>query len=490
MATIRVKRRLSGGSGAPASLKTAELAWSGVDQVLFIGQGDDGGGNATSILSIAGAGAAVLLSGDQTITDTKTFGDYPIIPTAPTSDNTTKAASTAFVKAQNYLTGNETVTFTGDATGSGETSVALTLANSGVTAGTYGKVTVDAKGRVTVGAALDAGDIPSLAHTKISDFDTGVRSNRLDQMADPTAAVSMNSQKITNLGTPTGAADAVTKAYADALTGGLDFKESVRVATTGNHSLSGLSAIDGITPLSGERVLVKDQTSAEDNGIYEAASGAWSRASDFDTSGDVSSGALTFVEEGSTNGGQQWILTTTGNITLGTTSLSFTQFGGGTTYGAGNGLTLTGSTFSVDTVSSGRITVAGAGIDLATVGSAGTYRSVTTDAYGRVTAGTNPTTLAGYGITDAQALDATLTAFAGLSGAADRLPYFTGSDAFALATFTSQARSLMDDTSFGAMRTTLGLGTIATQAASNVNLTGGTIGASVVINSDIDGGTY
>lgn len=467
MATIRVKRRLSGGSGAPASLKTAELAWSGVDQIFYIGQGDDGGGNATSILAIAGAGAAVLLTGNQTISDTKTFADYPIIPTAPTSDNTTKAASTAFVKAQNYLTGNETVTLSGDATGSGETSIAVTLANSGVTAGTYPKVTVDAKGRVTAGASLVSGDIPSLAHTKISDFDAGVQANRLDQLATPTAAVSMNGEKITNLGTPTGAADAVTKAYADALTGGLDFKESVRIASTGNLSLSGLSAIDGITPIAGDRILAKDQSSAEDNGIYEAAAGAWSRAADFDSSGDVSSGALMFVEEGSTNGGQQWILTTTGNITLGTTSLSFTQFGGGTTYGAGNGLTLTGSTFSVDTVSSGRITVAGAGIDLATVGTAGTYRSVTTDAYGRVTAGTNPTTLAGYGITDAQPLDATLTDFAGLSGVADRLPYFDGADSFALATFTSFARTLLDDTTAG-----------------------GTIGASVTINSDIDGGTY
>jgi len=138
------------------------------------------------------------------------------------------------------------------------------------------------------------------------------------------------------------------------------------------------------------------------------------------------------------------------------------------------------------TASSARIVVSADSIDLAITGvGAGTYRSVTVDTYGRVTAGSNPTTLTGYGITDAQPLDATLTALAGLTTAADRLPYATGADTFALATFTAFGRSLVDDADATAGRTTLGLGTLATQAANNVGITGGTIDGVT-----IDGGTF
>ena len=90
-----------------------------------------------------------------------------------------------------------------------------------------------------------------------------------------------------------------------------------------------------------------------------------------------------------------------------------------------------------------------------------------------------------YAITDAQPLDATLTALAGLATAADRLPYATGVDTFALATFTAFGRSLVDDADAAAARTTLGLGTLATQAASNVSITGGTLDGVT-----IDGGTF
>jgi len=114
-----------------------------------------------------------------------------------------------------------------------------------------------------------------------------------------------------------------------------------------------------------------------------------------------------------------------------------------------------------------------------------TYRLVTVDTYGRITAGSNPTTLAGCGITDAQPLDATLTALAGLSTVADRLPYATGADTFALATFTAFGRSLLDGADAAAARTTLGLGSMATQAANNVSITGGTIDSVT-----LDGGTF
>ena len=483
--TLRIKRRASGSPGAPTSLANAELAFNEVDDVLYYGKGTGGaGGTATTTPAIAGAGAFLTLSSAQTVSGNKTFTGDVVVVTQATSDSSTKAATTAFVKAQNYLTGNQSITYTGDATGSGTTSVTLTLASVG-TAGTYTKVTTDAKGRVTAGTTLSASDIPTLTAVKISDFDTQVRTSRLDQMTAPTASVSLNSQKITNLATPTADGDAATKAYVDATKQGLDVKDSVRVATTGNITLSAAQTIDGVAVVAGERVLVKDQSTASGNGIYVVAAGAWSRATDADTSAKVTAGMFTFVAEGTVNADSGWVLTTNDAITLNTTSLTFTQFSGAGQIVAGSGLTKTGNTLDVGTANAARIVVNADSIDLATAGTAGTYKSVTTDAYGRVTAGTNPTTLSGYGITDAQGLDATLTALAGVTVAANQVIYATGADTFTVTSLTSFGRSLIDDADAATSRTTLGLGTIATQDANNVSITGGSID-----NITLDGGSF
>lgn len=484
--TLRIKRRASGSPGAPSSLANAEVAFNEVDDVLYYGKGTGGaGGTATTVEAIAGAGAFLTLGTAQTVSGNKTFTGDVVVPTQASSDSSTKAASTAFVKAQNYLTSNETITVSGDASGTGTTAITLTLASVG-TAGTYTKVTTDAKGRVTAGAALEATDIPTLTAAKISDFDTQVRTNRLDQLAAPTAAVSLNAQKITNLADPTDAQDAATKAYVDATKQGLDVKDSVRAATTANITLSGTQTIDGVSLMAGDRVLVKNQSTPSENGIYTVVSGgSWTRSVDFNTSAKVTSGAFTFVEEGTTNADSGWVLTTDGSITLDTTALTFTQFSGAGQMLAGAGLTKTGNTIDVVSADSGRILVNADSIDLATAGTAGTYTKVTTDAYGRVTSGSSPTTLSGYGITDAQPLDATLTALAGVTVAADQLIYATGADAFAVASLTVFGRSLIDDADAAAGRATLGLGTMSTQNANNVAITGGTIDGIT-----IDGGTF
>lgn len=117
------------------------------------------------------------------------------------------------------------------------------------------------------------------------------------------------------------------------ITGG-DFKDSVRAATTANITLSGAQAIDGVSVVAGDRVLVKDQTTGNENGIYVAAVGAWTRATDADTGAEFNPGAVIPVEEGTANGDTIWLLTNNGTVTIGTTALVFSNaFGSGGTPG-------------------------------------------------------------------------------------------------------------------------------------------------------------
>lgn len=181
----------------------------------------------------------------------------------------------------------------------------------------------------------------------ISDFDTQVRTSRLDQMAAPTSAVGFNGQRITNLGTPTADTDAANKAYVDAARSGLDVKQSVRAATTADITLSGTQTIDGVVLTAGDRVLVKNQATGSENGIYTVAAGAWARATDADTDAEVNGGLFAFVEEGTANGDSGWVLTTDNPITLGTTSLAFAKFSSTGDISAGSGLTKTGNSLDV-----------------------------------------------------------------------------------------------------------------------------------------------
>lgn len=184
----------------------------------------------------------------------------------------------------------------------------------------------------------------------ISDFNTSVQASRLDQMAAPSASVSLNSQKITNLATPTVDSDAATKGYVDSSVNGTDWKQSVRVGTTANlGALSGLLTVDGVTLVANDRILVKDQSTASANGIYVAAAGAWSRSTDADANAEVTAGLSVMITEGTTLADTQWRLITNDPIVVGTTALSFTQIGAGTSYSQGTGISIAGSVISVDT---------------------------------------------------------------------------------------------------------------------------------------------
>ena len=148
-----------------------------------------------------------------------------------------------------------------------------------------------------------------------------------------------------------GASSLVSKEYVDAVKVGLDFKDSVRVASTANVTVSGPgAAIDGITLSSNDRVLLKNQSTGSENGIYvfNGAASALTRATDADANAEVTAGMFVFVEEGTVNADQGFVLTTDGTITVGSTSLSFTQFSGAGQIVAGDAITKTGNQLDVN----------------------------------------------------------------------------------------------------------------------------------------------
>lgn len=229
----------------------------------------------------------------------------------------------------------------GDA-GSGVASSVVAAFGPGVTGTLTGTNTFSGTTNTFTSAVVLTGTVSG---TGISTYVLG---KRLDEFAVPTSNVSLNSNKITNLADPTSAQDAATKAYVDAARSGLDVKASVRVATTANITLSGSQTIDGVVVSSGDRVLVKNQTAGSQNGIYDVATGAWTRSTDSDTSTEFNSGAFTFIEEGTVGAGKGYVLTTANPITLGTTSLTFTLFSSAGAITAGTDLSFSGTTLNVN----------------------------------------------------------------------------------------------------------------------------------------------
>ena len=290
--TVRIKR--STGSSAPTSLANAELAHAEGSDIIFIGKGTGGaGGSATSIEKIGGKGA---------------FFDK----------DTTRTANTVL---------------------------------SGPTSGSASAPTF---------RALVSDDIPSLAHTKISDFDAGVRTNRLDQMTAPTGSVSLNSQNITNVADPVNAQDAATKGFVEATSQGLDVKDSCVAATTGNITISTAlnngDTLDGVTLSTNDRVLVKDQSTASQNGIYIVGSSP-ARADDL-AAGSDAAGMFTFVEQGTVNADNGFVCTSNkGSAVVGTNNLTFAQFSGAGQITAGDGLDKSGNTLSVDLKANGGLVI-------------------------------------------------------------------------------------------------------------------------------------
>jgi hypothetical protein len=207
----------------------------------------------------------------------------------------------------------------------------------------------------------------------------------------PTAPVDFGGQRIINLGTPTAATDAATKAYVDSVATGLDVKDSVRAASTGNVSVAAPGAtLDGVTLVTGDRVLLKNQTTAAQNGIYiwTGPAAAMARAPDANTSTEVTSGMYTLVVAGTVHGSTGWVLSTPDPIVLDTTALSFSQISAPTVYvGTVNRITVTGNQIDIAATYVGQASITTVG----TIGT-GTWQGT---AVGIAYGGTGATTAAG-----------------------------------------------------------------------------------------------
>ena len=401
--TIRIKRRASGGgAGAPSTLANAELAFNEQTNIMYYGTGTGGaGGSATSVIPVAGNGAFVDLSSNQTVAGIKTFS-------STISGSVDGNAGTATALAT-----GRTIAITGDLAytsptfnGSSNVTAAGTLATVNSNVGTFTKITINAKGLATAGATASLSDLSS-----------------------PSASFSMGSQLLTNVLNPVSAQDAVTKNYVDGLVQGLNVKAAVLASTTANITLSGLGTQGGgdwaASLTAGDRILVKNQTAPANNGIYVAAVSTWTRASDADTYAKLVA-AFTFVQTGTTLADTGWVCTSDQGGTLGTTAITFAQFSSAGAYLAGTGLTLTGNTFSITNTA----------VTAGTFGGAASSLSATVNAQGQLTA---------------------------LS-------------AQSIAIANTQVS---------------GLGTMSTQAASGVAITGGSITNLTTFDGiTIDGGTY
>ena len=264
--------------------------------------------------------------------------------------------------------------------------------------------------------ALVADDIPSIVHTKISDFDDGVRANTLSAMAAPTSDVSLNSQKITNLATPSASTDGANKAYVDSVSQGLDIKDSVKVATTANITLSGTQTIDGVAVSADERVLVKDQSTQTQNGLYLCKAGAWQRTTDL-ASGANAAGMFTFVEQGTVNAESGFVCTSdSGSAVVATNNLVYSQFSGAGQITAGDGLNKSGNTLSADLNANGGLVIESTeiAVDLAASSITGTL-AIGDGGTGATSASAARTALGVAIGSDVQAFDAQLSDIAGLT---------------------------------------------------------------------------
>ena len=343
--------------------------------------------------------------------------------------------------------------------------------------------------------ALVAADIPSIAHTKISDFDAGVRTNRLDQMTAPTAAVSANSQKITNLADCTADNDAANKGYVDGIAQGLDIKDSCVAVSTSNITLANTQSVDGVSLSANDRVLVAGQSTASENGIYKVVSGgSWTRTDDLATGADAA-GAFTFIEQGTVNAENGFACTSDkGSAVVGTNSLTFAQFSGAGQITAGNGLDKSGNELSLDLKANGGLVIESTELAVKLDASSITGTLAIGDGGTGATSASAARTALGVAIgSDVQAFDAQLTDVAGLTPSDSGFIVGNGSnfiiESGATARASLGAQTLATDLTNLSSCQSGGSSALAALTSTEIEILDGATVTTTELNTCCDGGT-
>jgi hypothetical protein len=452
-------------------------------------------------------------------------------------------AATEYFKVQN---GSGSDKFVVDSA-SGNTTIAGTL---GVTGATTLSSTLAVTGVSTFTGAITAnGGVTAVGSVTIT---AGGSDTNINLAPQGTGTVDVNNKRITSVAEPTQSSDAATKNYVDAVKTGLDPKDSVRVGTTAaltvtySNGSSGLGAtltnagtqaalsLDGVSLSAGDRVLVKDQASQLQNGIYivsavgsVATNWVLTRAVDADNTTELTPGAYTFVEEGTVNGQNGYVCTNSGTISIGSTAITWVQFSGAGQVIAGGGLTKSGNQLDV-VGTSNRITVNADSIDIAstyvgqtsitTLGTIGTgtwQGSVVNPTYGgtgvnngsyTITLGGNISTAGAFTLSGAYGITLTATASTSLTlPTTGTLATLAGSESLSNKTITSSSFSgttvtASGNVSFSSTTDATALGTAPVVLAGGIsvaktmyiglNITGAGAATSTIDGFQIDGGTY
>jgi len=312
-------------------------------------------GNATSIA--AGVIVDADINASAAIADTKlaTISTASKVSNSATTATSANTASAIVARdgSGNFTAGTITANLTGNVSGSsGSTTGNAATATALATARAINGVNFDGTAAITVTAAAGTLSGNTLA--------AGVTASSLTSLG---TIASLTATAGTISTTPTASTDIANKLYVDTVAQGLDAKASCVAATTADITLSGAQTIDGVSVVAGNRVLVKNQSLSQNNGIYLCASGSWTRTTDANT-WDALTSAFTFIEQGTANGDCGFVCTANAGGTLGTTALPWSQFSGAGTFTAGTGLTLTGSVFSLTSP----VAVANGGTGLTSLG--------------------------------------------------------------------------------------------------------------------------
>ena len=363
-------------------------------------------------------------------------------------------------------------------TGSNEASSIITIGGSGAF---FNKTDTRTANRILAGPTTGSAAAPTFRALVAADL------LKLNEFTAPDGSVSLNSQKITNLATPTADGDAASKSYVDGVSQGLDVKDSVVAATTANITISSAlnngDTLDGVTLSTNDRVLVKDQSSASENGIYVVGSSP-ARADDL-AAGVDAAGMFTFVEQGSTNADKGFVCTSNkGSAVVGTNNLAFSQFSGAGNLTAGDGLDKSGNEFSVDLKSNGGLVIESTeiAVDLGASSITGTL-AVSDGGTGSTTSSAARTAL-GLAIgSNVQAYDADLDNLSGCqSGGSAALAALTSTEIQILdgATVTTSELNILDGVTATASELNILDGVTAT--ATEINLLDGVTATTTELN--------